>query len=156
MCIFARGSYRGELLDADEAAARYARSEAENVFDLGGGRYIDGGVCEHWSRYVNHAERANLKAVGEDGGIALYATRRVPRGGELLLDYGVSYWARRSEGPLPSTDSRLGAIGARRAVRRGADALRRRARAADAVWWTLLLPLVVPLLGSAPGPSAGH
>ena len=138
------------MLGADEAAARYASREAENVFELGCGRYVDGGVSTHWSRYVNHAERANLEAVAEPGGcaIALYAIRRVPRGGELLLDYGVGYWARRSAGPLPSTDSRLGVIGARRALRCGSDTLRRHTRAADAAWWALLLPLIVPLLAT--------
>ena len=83
--------YRGELIDWDEANARYADGGAERghtfYFDLGDGWVIDGGVGGNSARWINHGCAPNVHAVVEGDRVSFVALRDIEVGEELLLDY---------------------------------------------------------------------
>lgn len=71
---------------------------------------IDAEHCGNEMRYINHATKyANVEALGifslHKMHILIQATRDIPQGEELLLDYGKKYWRQRKK-PYEAPPSR--------------------------------------------------
>ena len=91
--------YKGEIIDADEASARYDDDSMERhhtfLFGLTSGAFIDGGSKGNAARFINHSCEPNCEAVGveEDDGdpakerIVIQALRPIRAGEELTYDY---------------------------------------------------------------------
>jgi len=102
--------YRGELLTLDEQEKRYPDSFPDYCLRLSSELSIDAERSQHWSRFINHNEKANLKV-----GTQLYpepcahfdALRDILPGEELCFDYGPVYFHMREIQPAPGTESRV-------------------------------------------------
>ena len=102
-------SYVGEVLNISQLLVRYAREEPVFVFRLTQSLSIDARDSVHFSRFINHDARPNLKFVVSKAlqSIDFFAIRPVHVGDELTIDYGLSYWQRRATVPDASTEPRL-------------------------------------------------
>lgn len=86
--------YFGELIPPRVAAARH---DDDYVFELKGTCHISARDYGNWTRFVNHScQQFNVEAVDEVLGgrktITFRAIRNIPRGQELLIDYGKDYF----------------------------------------------------------------
>jgi SET domain-containing protein len=102
------GAYTGELLTLLETRQRYDEAPPEYLFQLTPDLYVDGRASGHFTRYINHAERGNLRFEADPATrrVDFFAACAIPAGTELSFDYGRDYWIRRGMRPDPSTDSR--------------------------------------------------
>jgi hypothetical protein len=75
--------FRGRVVTWSQAQPRHNTY----LFDLGGGRVVDGAHGGNESRWINHGCDPNCIAFNECGQVAIYALRSIDRGEELLLDY---------------------------------------------------------------------
>ena len=120
-------------------ADRYGCVEPAYLLKLGDGLYLDAQDSDHFSRYINHAEAANLEVrTSGDGLVDLFACRPVRIGDELCFDYGEEYWAAMDSDPTDDTRR----YGRQRWLRQQCKLFAASAPAAG----SLLLPIVVPLL----------
>ena len=134
--------YEGALVTKADVATRYGGEEPAYLFRIGDDLFLDGQDSEHFSRYINHAEAANLGiAVSlEQRRVDLVAATPISPGDELCFDYGPDYWAAMPFDPTPESDSRR--YGRRRWLRRQRKLL---AHTAPAAFGSLLLPVLIPL-----------
>lgn len=101
--------YAGEVIDADEVAARHPELEPEYAFRVGE-LYIDAERCDHWSKRMNHDAldpALDFEVSESPPRVRFTAIRDVAAGEELTFDYGEEYWDGRSFGPDPATDARI-------------------------------------------------
>lgn len=138
------GSYEGRLLSRAESVSLYAggAKEPEYLFRLEDDLYIDAQDSEHWSRFINHAEHANLRLAVDRRRLDFFAARPIAAGEELCFDYGPEYWSAMPCDPSPDSDSR--SYGRQRWLRRQRKLL---AAVSPAVG-TVLLPVLVPVLAT--------
>lgn len=83
-------SYRGEVIDWDEANRRYQEAGETGhtfFFDIGDDRVIDGGVGGNSARWINHGCVPNVEATVRGTTVDFHALRPIAPGAELLLDY---------------------------------------------------------------------
>ena len=102
--------YRGELLTLDEQEERYPDSFPEYCLRLSSELGVDAQRSEHWSRLINHNERANLKVntqLHPEPCAYFEAIRDIAPGEELSFDYGPVYFHMRGIQPAPGTESRV-------------------------------------------------
>ncbi len=59
------------------------------IFGLDNGQVINPEIDGNEARWINHSCDPNCEAVGEDGGIFIYALRRIRPGEELFYDYAL-------------------------------------------------------------------
>ena len=62
------------------------------LFEINSRWTIDGSSRRNLARYVNHACRPNAEAVLTGGRMVYRATRRIPEGNEITVDYGKEYF----------------------------------------------------------------
>lgn len=95
------GEYIGELLsvndDSDKREILRKHIRLNYSFTLNRHYIIDSARVGNETRYINHgSEKANSTAkivlVHGEHHIALYATRAIRAGEEILFDYGDAYW----------------------------------------------------------------
>ena len=101
--------YAGEVIDADEVAARHPELEPEYAFRVGE-LYIDAERCDHWSKRMNHDAldpALDFEVSESPPRVRFTAIRDVAAGEELTFDYGEEYWDGRSFAPDPATDARI-------------------------------------------------
>ena len=101
--------YAGEVIDADEVAARHPELEPEYAFRVGE-LYIDAERCDHWSKRMNHDAldpALDFEVSESPPRVRFTAIRDVAPGEELTFDYGEEYWDGRSFAPDPATDARI-------------------------------------------------
>ena len=89
------GEYKGEIVTNEEAERRgaiYQHQKLSYLFSLNNAQAIDGTYFGNKTRFINHANKANLYPkivmVNTVHRIALYAARDIPVGRELLFNYG--------------------------------------------------------------------
>ena len=120
----ALGQYVGEHIKEEEMVRRYGghtagvpepdycfhlagELESGEAVDMG---YIDAENSQHWTRYMNHNEAANvdfeLKLEERPPAVLFTACKDIREGDELCFDYGVGFWDGRSSQPVEGTDSR--------------------------------------------------
>jgi len=102
--------YKGDLLTLDEQEERYPDSFPDYCLRLSPQLSIDAERSDHWSRFINHNERANLKVVTQiDPQPCAYfeAIRNIEVGEELSFDYGPVYFYARGIQPAQETESRV-------------------------------------------------
>ncbi|KAH9988149.1 hypothetical protein BJV77DRAFT_1023147 [Russula vinacea] len=96
------GEYVGELIVAAEDKREMLRKHVglNYSFGLNNHHFIDSARVGNETRYINHGTEENGLAnatakttlvLGEPR-IALYATKEIKAGGEILFDYGENYW----------------------------------------------------------------
>lgn len=91
--------YEGERITADEADERHP-VDPDNPFHtfffaIESGMVIDGGVGGNDSRWINHSCTPNCEAEEtEDERIFIVSSEPIPKGQELLYDYGLVIDAR--------------------------------------------------------------
>lgn len=73
--------------EAEEDQGRY-------LFDVGGGKTIDGNIRSNLARYINHSCRPNCEAIGPSGKVFIFSRKRIKAGTELTYDYGKEYFER--------------------------------------------------------------
>ena len=134
------GRYRGTLVTRDETARRYGGREPEYLFRLDDDLFLDAQDSEHFSRFINHAEDANLRlsVCVEERHVDFVAARPISVGDELCFDYGPDYWSAMEADPISDTRS----YGRQRWLRR------QRKLAATTYPQVLqaLLPVLIPLV----------
>jgi SET domain-containing protein len=62
------------------------------LFEINSHWTIDGSSRRNLARYVNHACRPNAEAVLTGGRMVYRATKRIPEGNEITVDYGKEYF----------------------------------------------------------------
>lgn len=134
------GRYRGSLVTRDEAARRYGAVEPSYLFRLDDDLFIDAQDSEHFSRFINHAEDANLRlsVCVEECHVDFLAARPIRTGDELCFDYGWQYWAAMDADPVSDTRS----YGRQRWLRRQ----RKLASTTYPQVLQALLPVLIPLV----------
>lgn len=102
------GFYEGDVLTLDEQEERYPYDGPFPMYclRLSSELCIDAAPSEHWSRFVNHDERANLRVVTDAGRAWFEAYRDIVPGEELCFDYGPVFFHVRGIEPAPGTESR--------------------------------------------------
>jgi hypothetical protein len=80
--------YTGEIISGQEADRRGGRY----LFDISGGRVIDGSARDNLARYINHSCRPNAEARTYGGRVRIYAKRRIREGEEIAYHYGKEYF----------------------------------------------------------------
>lgn len=87
------GEYAGERISNEEGLRRHALRvangdpEGDYAFGLDENTLIDGLAEGNDTRFINHGCEPNCRFVRDAGGVFIRATRDIPEGGELLLDY---------------------------------------------------------------------
>jgi len=82
--------YLGERIGREEAEQREAGqgpNGVTHIFAYDDHLFIDGAVGGNNSRYINHSCAANCAMRRENGRAFVYATRTIPAGEELSIDY---------------------------------------------------------------------
>lgn len=59
------------------------------IFGLDNGQVINAAIGGNEARWINHSCDPNCEAVGEKGGIFIYALRKIRAGDELFYDYAL-------------------------------------------------------------------
>lgn len=80
--------YFGPMLSDAQANERGGKY----LFTLDDGRVVDGTLRKNIARYVNHSCKPNCEMEIEKGRLFLYSIKKIPKGGELLYDYGKEYF----------------------------------------------------------------
>jgi len=80
--------YLGTVISDEEAD----RKGGKYLFDLGGGRALDGQVRDNPARYVNHACRPNAEARITGRRVWVWSTRAIAAGEQITIDYGPAYF----------------------------------------------------------------
>jgi uncharacterized protein len=80
--------YVGRPISKEEEEA----SRSRYLFDLGGGKTIDGNVTWNPARYINHACAPNCEAELWRCRVFIMARRSIKAGEELSYDYGKEYF----------------------------------------------------------------
>ena len=88
------GRYTGRRYGPDEVHEHDWDHDVTHVFGLSDGSVIDGADGGNATRYINHSCAPNCVAyeIEDDAGklhVEIEALRRIPRGAELFLDYGL-------------------------------------------------------------------
>ena len=87
------GDYAGRRYGADEIRHRNWDHDLTHVFGLSDGGVIDGAEGGNATQYLNHSCSPNCEAQeieGDEGpSVIIVALRRIARGAELSLDYGL-------------------------------------------------------------------
>ena len=97
-----------ERYEGDRSAQEYLfELNAETRAGAADAVYIDGLHSGHPSRFINHAEDANLRlsVCVEERHVDFVAARPISVGDELCFDYGPDYWAAMEEDPISDTRS---------------------------------------------------
>ena len=81
--------YTGRLLTDEE----YARSRSRYLFDIGGGKVLDGSPRTNRARYINHSCVPNCEPDLYKRRPFIMAIRDIAAGEELAYNYGEDYFA---------------------------------------------------------------
>ena len=88
MRLHAAIEYTGEVITDEEAERRGGKY----LFELGGGRTLDGRPRTNLGRYVNHSCRPNAEAFVSGRRVWVWSKRRIRAGEEVTIDYGPAYF----------------------------------------------------------------
>jgi uncharacterized protein len=80
--------YTGKLLTDEE----YEASRSRYLFDVGGGKVLDGSTRGNRARYINHSCVPNCEPELRKRRVYIFATRDIAPGEELAYDYGKEYF----------------------------------------------------------------
>ena len=80
--------YTGARIPTRLAQELDRRRANKYLFEIDRRWTIDGRTRENVARYVNHACRPNAEAVLRRGRMLFVATKRIPAGAEITIDYG--------------------------------------------------------------------
>ena len=80
--------YTGEVITDEEADRR----SGKYLFDLGGGRCLDGRARTNLARYINHSCSPNADAYVMGRRIWVWSRRAIRAGEEITIDYGPTYF----------------------------------------------------------------
>jgi SET domain-containing protein len=87
--------YKGERVIKTESLRRARAREKTNpnpaqsifLFELDSAHDLDGDIPDNPAKFINHSCDENCEALFENGGIWIYAKRRIATGAELTFDY---------------------------------------------------------------------
>ena len=79
--------YKGEIINYAEAVRRMREGGGRRISELGGNRYIDGGVDGNETQYINHSCEPNADARITNGFMIIFALREIMPGEEITVDY---------------------------------------------------------------------
>ena len=79
--------YKGERITYAEAVRRMKEGDGRRISELGGNRYIDGGVDGNETQYINHSCEPNADARITNGFMIIFALREIMPGEEITVDY---------------------------------------------------------------------
>ena len=80
--------YVGKALTDEE----YNASRSRYLFDIGGGKVIDGSPRWNRARYINHSCAPNCEPELRKRHVYIFALRDIAAGEELAYDYGTEYF----------------------------------------------------------------
>jgi hypothetical protein len=80
--------YTGKLLTDEE----YEVSSSRYLFDVGGGKVLDGSPRSNRARYINHSCVPNCEPDLHKGRVYIFALRDIAPGEELAYNYGEEYF----------------------------------------------------------------
>jgi SET domain-containing protein len=80
--------YIGKPISEEEAS----RKSGRYLFSIGKNKTIDGNIKKNTARYINHSCRPNCEAIGPNGHVYIFSTRRIKPGEELTYHYGKEYF----------------------------------------------------------------
>jgi uncharacterized protein len=83
------GDYTGEIIDEKEASRRYDDAPKFYLFDIGGGRYIDGATDDNPMKYINHSCDPNCESDQDGDRVFVYAIKNIKKGEEITYDYNL-------------------------------------------------------------------
>jgi len=87
-----RGMFVAEYTGAKIPAEEANRLSSRYLFELNADWTIDGSSESNIARYINHSCDPNTEAEIIDQRIVVYASKEIPKGSELTLDYGQEYF----------------------------------------------------------------
>ncbi len=104
------GKYIGEPLTNEEYVNKYPDGKSFYVLAVPGEEdmFVDASdpSKSNWTRYINHDKKSNVR--WEIGGDVI-ATRNIPAGSELYLNYGKQYW--KGWNHIAATSGELNVVG---------------------------------------------
>jgi uncharacterized protein len=80
--------YTGKVLTDEE----YDASRSRYLFDIGGGKVLDGSTRGNRARYINHSCVPNCEPELHKRRVYIFAVRDIAPGEELAYDYGKEYF----------------------------------------------------------------
>jgi hypothetical protein len=84
--------YKGRRIETPRAKELEWVRANRYLFEINSRWTIDGSSRRNLARYVNHACRPNAEAVLTAGRMVYRATKRIPEGNEITVDYGKEYF----------------------------------------------------------------
>ncbi|WP_348661561.1 SET domain-containing protein-lysine N-methyltransferase [uncultured Olleya sp.] len=92
--------FKGEILDASEAASRVQQNLDRYFINLLDGRIMDSMHTDCFAKYANDSKGKNnspLKnnakiGLDDDGNVCIIATKQIVSGEEIFCGYGKQYW----------------------------------------------------------------
>ena len=87
-----RGMFVAEYTGAKISSEEANRLSSRYLFELNADWTIDGSSESNIARYINHSCDPNTEAEIIDERIVVYASKDIPKGSELTLDYGQEYF----------------------------------------------------------------
>lgn len=95
--LFASSTIRKGALIAEYTGERISTADADTLktrylFEIDKEWTIDGSSKKNVARYINHSCEPNAEAEIHDSRIYILATRDIPSGEEIAIDYGSEYF----------------------------------------------------------------